>query len=62
MPRQSGTDALMISLISAGVQPGDEVIFANSFAATENAVLTRLGLFQSMPILIQILIAWHRVK
>lgn len=36
----SGTDALMISLISAGVHPGDEVILpANSFAATENAVL-----------------------
>ena len=30
----------MISLISAGVHPGDEVILpANSFAATENAVL-----------------------
>lgn len=36
----SGTDALIISLIAAGVTPGDEVILpANSFAATENAVL-----------------------
>lgn len=36
----SGTDALMVSLLSIGIQPGDEVIMpANSFAATENAVL-----------------------
>ncbi|EOP73736.1 hypothetical protein KOW_00250, partial [Bacillus cereus VDM006] len=36
----SGTDALMVSLLSIGIQPDDEVIMpANSFAATENAVL-----------------------
>ncbi|KAA0750183.1 DegT/DnrJ/EryC1/StrS family aminotransferase [Bacillus sp. AY3-1] len=36
----SGTDALIVSLLSIGIQPGDEVIMpANSFAATENAVL-----------------------
>ncbi|MGH0542054.1 DegT/DnrJ/EryC1/StrS family aminotransferase [Bacillus cereus] len=36
----SGTDALMVSLLSIDIQPGDEVIMpANSFAATENAVL-----------------------
>lgn len=36
----SGTDALMISLLALGINKGDEVIMpANSFAATENAVL-----------------------
>jgi len=36
----SGTDALMVALLSIGIQSGDEVIMpANSFAATENAVL-----------------------
>lgn len=36
----SGTEALMASLLAVGVEPGTEVILpANSFAATENAVL-----------------------
>ncbi|MFE4689961.1 DegT/DnrJ/EryC1/StrS family aminotransferase [Streptomyces sp. NPDC056749] len=36
----SGTDGLIVALRSVGVEPGDEVIIpANSFAATENAVL-----------------------
>ncbi|WP_405694636.1 DegT/DnrJ/EryC1/StrS family aminotransferase [Streptomyces sp. NBC_01185] len=36
----SGTDGLIVALRSVGVGPGDEVIIpANSFAATENAVL-----------------------
>lgn len=36
----SGTDALMAALTAVGVRPGDEVVMpANSFAATENAVL-----------------------
>lgn len=37
----SGTEALMASLVAVGVEPGTEVVLpANSFAATENAVLT----------------------
>jgi 3-dehydro-glucose-6-phosphate--glutamate transaminase len=37
----SGTTALQISLLAANVQPGDEVILpVNSFAATENAILS----------------------
>lgn len=37
----SGTDALMISLLASGINKGDEVIMpANSFASTENAVLS----------------------
>lgn len=40
----SGTDALMISLLASGLKQGDEVIMpANSFAATENAVLATGG-------------------
>lgn len=36
----SGTDAFMISLLTLGLERGDEVIMpANSFSATENAVL-----------------------
>ncbi|MFE4450999.1 DegT/DnrJ/EryC1/StrS family aminotransferase [Streptomyces sp. NPDC056796] len=36
----SGTDGLIVALRAVGLEPGDEVIIpANSFAATENAVL-----------------------
>jgi 3-dehydro-glucose-6-phosphate---glutamate transaminase len=37
----SGTSAILIALLALSIQPGDEVIVpANSFAATENAVLS----------------------
>ncbi|MEL1196143.1 aminotransferase class I/II-fold pyridoxal phosphate-dependent enzyme, partial [Staphylococcus epidermidis] len=40
----SGTDAIMIGLLALGLNPGDEVIMpANSFSATENAVLASGG-------------------
>lgn len=44
MASSSGTDAMIIALKAAGVGQGDEVIMpANSFAATENAVLAAGG-------------------
>ncbi|MCF8033466.1 MAG: DegT/DnrJ/EryC1/StrS family aminotransferase [Desulfarculaceae bacterium] len=47
----SGTAALTVSLLALGVGPGDEVIIpANSFAATENAVLAT----QAKPVLAEV--------
>lgn len=47
----SGTDAMVIALVALGVQSGDEVIMpANSFAATENAVIS-LG---AIPVLVDV--------
>ena len=44
MASSSGTDAMIVALKAAGIGQGDEVIMpANSFAATENAVLAAGG-------------------
>jgi len=47
----SGTEALMIALFALGLEPGDQVIMpANSFASTENAVLSLRG----VPVLVDV--------
>jgi 3-dehydro-glucose-6-phosphate--glutamate transaminase len=47
----SGTAALMVALFALGLEPGDEVIMpANSFASTENAVLSLRG----VPVLVDV--------
>ena len=47
----SGTEALMVALFALGLEPGDEVIMpANSFASTENAVLSLRG----VPVLVDV--------
>ena len=47
----SGTEALMVALFALNLEPGDEVIMpANSFASTENAVLSLRG----VPVLVDV--------